>query len=118
QPVTITGTPGVVDTDAIQLSDLHGTGMAGVLFSRAADGSGRPHLRFLDLTGGLKPHLLTRMDNHLGALTRVTYRPSTAEYLRDQAHPATRWRTTVPFPVHVVSHVEVTDAISGGRLTT
>jgi RHS repeat-associated protein len=118
QPVTISGTPGVADTDALQLSDLHGTGMAGLLFSRAADGSGRPHLRFLDLTGGIKPHLLTVMDNHLGATTRVTYAPSTQEYLRDQAAPATRWRTTLPFPVHVVSHVEVLDAISGGRLTT
>jgi RHS repeat-associated protein len=118
QPVAITGTPNVVDTDAIQLSDLHGTGMAGLLFSRAADGSGRAHLRFLDLTGGVKPHLLVAMDNHLGALTRVTYRPSTAEYLRDQADPATRWRTTLPFTVQVVSQVEVVDAFSGGRLTT
>ncbi len=118
QPVTITGTPDVVGTDAVQLADLHGTGMAGLLYSRAADGSGRPHLRFLDLTGGVKPHLLTEMDNHLGALTRVTYQPSTAEYLRDQAQAASRWRTTLPFPVHVVARVEVTDAISGGRLTT
>ena len=118
QPVIISGTPGVVDTDALQLSDLHGTGMAGLLFSRAADRSGRPYLRFLDFTGGVKPHLLEVMDNHLGATTRVTYAPSTQEYLRDQADPATRWRTTLPFPVHVVSHVEVLDAISGGRLTT
>ena len=118
QPVTISGTPGVVDTDALQLSDLHGTGMAGLLFSRAADGSGRPYLRFLDFTGGVKPHLLEVMDNHLGATTRVTYAQSTQEYLRDHANAATRWRTTLPFPVHVVSHVEVLDAISGGRLTT
>jgi RHS repeat-associated protein len=118
QPVTISGTPGVVDTDALQLSDLHGTGMAGLLFSRAADGSGRPYLRFLDFTGGVKPHLLEVMDNHLGATTRVTYAPSTQEYLRDQADPATRWRTTLPFPVQVVSQVKVTDAFSGGRLTT
>jgi RHS repeat-associated protein len=118
QPVTISGTPGVADTDALQLSDLHGTGMAGLLFSRAADGSGRPRLRFLDFTGGVKPHLLEAMDNHLGATTRVTYVPSTQEYLRDQADPGTRWRTTLPFPVHVVSRVEVLDAISGGRLTT
>jgi RHS repeat-associated protein len=118
QPVTINGTPGVADTDALQLCDLHGTGMAGLLFSRAADSSGRPHLRFLDFTGGIKPHLLEVMDNHLGATTRVTYAPSTQEYLRDQAGPATRWRTTLPFPVHVVSHVEVADAFSGGRLTT
>ena len=118
QPVTISGTPGVADTDALQLSDLHGTGMAGLLFSRAADGSGRPYLRFLDFNGGVKPHLLEVMDNHLGATTRVTYAPSTQEYLRDQADPATRWRTTLPFPVQVVSHVEVTDAFSHGRLST
>ena len=58
------------------------------------------------------------MDNHLGATTTVTYSPSTAEYLRDQADPATRWRTTLPFPVQVVSRVEVRDAHSGGRLVT
>lgn len=118
QPVTITGTPAVTGRDSLQLSDLYGTGMAGVLFSRAADGSGRPHLRFLDFAGGVKPHLLTVMDNHLGATTQVTYAPSTQEYLRDQRYPETRWRTTLPFPVHVVSRVEVTDALSGGRLTT
>ena len=39
-------------------------------------------------------------------------------YLRDQADPATRWRTTLPFPVQVVARVEVVDQISGGRLTT
>lgn len=120
EPVTITGTPDVVNTDAVQLSDLHGSGMAGLLFSRSAGGPGPngSQLRFLDLTGGTKPHLLTDMDNNLGALTRVTYAPSTAEYLRDRADPATRWRTTLPFPVHVVVKVEVTDRISGGRLTT
>ncbi|WP_152546748.1 SpvB/TcaC N-terminal domain-containing protein [Amycolatopsis orientalis] len=117
-PVTIAGTPSVTDTDAPRLSDLYGTGMAGLLFSRSAGGPGRTHLRFLDFSGGVKPHLLEEMDNNLGATTKVTYRPSSQEYLRDQADPATRWRTTLPFPVQVVSHVEVTDAISGGRLTT
>jgi RHS repeat-associated protein len=118
QPVTITGTPMVVDTDSVQLSDLHGTGMAGLLFSRAADGSGRTAPRFLDLAGGVKPYLLEVMDNHLGATTRVSYTSSTQEFLRDQATRTARWRTTLPFPVHVVNRVEVTDAISGGRQTT
>jgi RHS repeat-associated protein len=118
QPVVVPGTPTVADIDAIQLADLHGTGMGGLLFSRAADGSGRPHLRFLDFTGAVKPYLLTVMDNHLGARTTVHYRPSTVEYLRDAVSSATRWRTTLPFPVHVVGSVEVNDQISGGRLTT
>jgi RHS repeat-associated protein len=118
QPVTIPGTPDVVDSDAVQLTDLHGTGMAGVLWSRAANGSGGSPLRFLDLTGGVKPYLLDAMDNHLGALTTVHYRPSTAYFLADQADPATRWRTTLPFPVQVVARVEVTDQLSSGRLVT
>jgi RHS repeat-associated protein len=118
EPVVITGTPEVVDTDAVQLSDLLGTGTAGLLFSRAADSSGRPYLRFLDFTGGVKPYLLTSLDNHLGARTTVTYGSSTGEYLRDERHPATRWRTTLPFPVQVVTRVEESDAISGGRTST
>ena len=118
EPVIVSGTPGVADTDTIQLADLHGTGMAGLLYTRPADGTSASGWRFLDLTGGVKPHLLAGMDNHLGATTTVTYRPSTAEYLRDQATPVTRWRTTLPFPVHVVSRVEVRDAHSGGRLVT
>src|SRR5262249_29023224 len=68
--------------------------------------------------GGVKPHLLTTMDNHLGAVTQVTYASSTGEYLRDARRPATRWRTTLPFPVQVVTKVEVDDLVSGGRLTT
>ena len=117
QPVTVPGTPDVADPDTIQLVDLHGTGMGGLLFSQTSNGSGT-QLRFLDFTGGVKPYLLDTMDNHLGAQTRVEYRPSTWFFLRDQADPATRWRTTLPFPVQVVAKAEVTDQLSGGRLTT
>jgi len=118
QPVTINGTPRVADTDALRLTDLNGSGMTGLLFDRAGERSGQPFLRFLDFSGGVKPYLLSLLDNNLGATTRVTYTPSTREFLRDDAHPATRWQTTLPFPVQVVSRVELTDEISGGRVTT
>ena len=39
---------------------------------------------FLDFTGGAKPYVLNEMDNHMGAVTRVEYRPSTHYYLEDQ----------------------------------
>ena len=39
-------------------------------------------------------------------------------YLEDQKRPATRWKTTLPFPVQVVSRVEVIDDFSKGKLTT
>ena len=118
QPLTISGTPDVSDRDGAQLVDLRGSGTGGLLFSRAADGARAPLLAFLEFTGGVKPHLLETIDNHLGARTTVEYRPSTHFYLRDQANPATRWRTTLPFPVQVVAKVTVADQLSGGRLTT
>src|SRR5439155_4969431 len=67
---------------------------------------------------GLKPYLLHEMDNHIGAVTKVEYSPSIHFYLKDQRRPETRWKTTLPFPVHVVSRVEVIDHFSKGKLTT
>ena len=116
QPVVVSGTPAVVDTDAVQLADLYGTGMAGLLWSRPTDGSGESGLRFLDFSGGHKPGLLDTMDNHLGARTTVQYGPSTEFFLCDDRNPATRWRTTLPFPVQVVARVDVVDEISSDHV--
>lgn len=117
EPIEIKGTPAVANTDAIRLVDLLGTGIQGILWS--ADANGRtPHLYFLDLTGGVKPYLLNRMDNHMGAVTDVTYTSSIQSYLEAEAHPESRWQTPLPFPVQIVSKVTINDLISGGRLTT
>ena len=67
---------------------------------------------FLDFTSGVKPYQLNEMDNHLGAITKVDYEPSTHFYLEDRKNPKTRWRKTLPFPVQVVAKVEVIDTIS------
>nr|WP_240966605.1 SpvB/TcaC N-terminal domain-containing protein [Nodosilinea sp. P-1105] len=117
-PIEIKGTPPVSDMDGVRLVDLLGTGISGVLWSADANQLGRHHLYFLDFTGGVKPYLLNEMNNHLGALTRVGYTPSVEFYLEDEARPATRWQTPLPFPVQVVARVEVIDAISQGKLTT
>ena len=117
-PLEIKGTPPVTDSDAVRLVDLLGTGISGILWSTDATGQARAHLFFLDFTGGVKPYLLNQMDNHTGSVTRVAYAPSTRFYLEDQKHPASRWKTPLPFPVHVVAQVEVIDQISQGKLTT
>lgn len=117
-PIEIDGTPAFTNQDDVRLVDLLGTGVAGILWSHSILSGRRERGFFLDFTGGLKPYLLHEMNNHRGAVTRVTYRSSTQEYLRDQARPATRWRTPLPFPVQVVSKVEAIDKFSRGRLTT
>jgi RHS repeat-associated protein len=117
-PIEICGTPPVTDLDSVRLVDLFGTGISGVLWSADANINGRPHMYFLDFTGGIKPYVMNEMDNHMGAITKVQYVPSTKFYLEGSKKPATRWKTPLPFPVQVVERVEVIDAISRGKLTT
>src|SRR5215472_13937808 len=117
-PVVIRGTPPVVDATAVRLADMLGTGTEGILWTYDLGTFPDSTYKFLDLTGAVKPYVLDRMDNHMGAVTQVSYAASTRFYLEDDARPETRWRTPLPFPVQVVARVEVIDQISGGKLTT
>ena len=74
-------------------------------------------MRYVNLMGGRKPHLLFRTINNLGAETRVEYAPSTKFYLQDK-RDGTPWITRLPFPVHVVERVETYDHISRNRFVT
>ncbi len=117
-PIVVRGTPPITNRDAVRVADMHGTGTAGILWTYDQGTQRESTYKFLDLTGGTKPYLLTSMDNHRGAITRVAYTSSTDFYLADEANPATRWRTRLPFPVQVVARVEVIDQLSGGKLST
>jgi hypothetical protein len=116
--ITVHGTPPVSDADSLRLTDLLGSGIAGVLWSSDSTSVSRPKMFFLDFSGGAKPYLLHRLENHIGASTQIKYLPSTHYYLQDQDRPETRWRTALPFPVQVVAQVKVTDWFSKGTLTT
>ena len=85
--------------DTVRLADLLGTGVAGVLWTRDAGGDGTPQHFFLDFTGGVKPYLLNAMDNHMGAVTEVTYAPSTRVLpARTSAASRRAGARTLPFP--------------------
>jgi RHS repeat-associated protein len=117
-PIVIRGTPPVTDATAARLADMLGTGTEGILWTYDFGAFPDSTYKFLDLTGGVKPYVLNQMDNHMGAVTKVSYAASTRYYLEDDARPETRWRTALPFPVQVVARVEVIDQISRGKLTT
>ncbi len=118
EPFVIGGTPPISDADSVRMVDMLGTGVCGVLWSADLGGAVHRGMHFLDFTGGVKPYLLNEMDNHIGAITRVGYAPSTRFLLEDQKKPATRWRTPLPFPVQVVERVEIVDELSRGKRTT
>ncbi|WP_051034209.1 SpvB/TcaC N-terminal domain-containing protein [Streptomyces sp. SS] len=103
-------------TDVLAL-DLLGNGTACLVWSSSLPADGRRPLRYLDLMGGAKPHLLTRVRNNLGAETEIAYAPSTAFALRDR-RAGTPWATGLPFPVHVVERTTTRDKWRGTAFTS
>lgn len=99
-----------------QVMDLFGRGTACLVCTTMLPGQTTPTLRYLDLMQ-TKPFLLQQVDNHLGALTRIQYAPSTQFYLQDE-RAGTPWVTRLPFPVQVIERTEVYDQITGQRRTT
>ncbi|MFD0360698.1 SpvB/TcaC N-terminal domain-containing protein [Nocardia sp. GCM10030253] len=97
--------------------DLLGNGTACLVWSSPLPSESGRQLRYLDLMGGQKPHLLVEMRNNLGAHTRVNYAPSTRFYVAD-ADAGRPWVTRLPFPVHVVHQVETVDAVGRNRFHT
>jgi RHS repeat-associated protein len=109
--------PRVDDVVSILTADLLGNGTACLVWSSPLPGDARRQMRYVNLMGGQKPHLLIKTINNLGAETRVDYAPSTKFYLQDK-RDGKPWITRLPFPVHVVERVETYDYISRNRFVT
>jgi RHS repeat-associated protein len=109
--------PEVDNLAAVAVTDLLGNGTACLVWSSPLPGEARRQLRYVDLMGGHKPHLLVRTVNNLGAETHVQYAASTKFYLRDRAEGRSDI-TCLPFPVHVIERVETYDRISRNRFVS
>ncbi|TAL53381.1 SpvB/TcaC N-terminal domain-containing protein [Pandoraea sp.] len=100
----------------IAFADIDGRGCASLVLSvphQGPHGKAR-HWRY-DFADS-KPYLLVRINNNLGARTRLTYRSSAQEWLDEkQADPLAVSR--LPFPMHVVSRITQQDEITGNTLT-
>lgn len=115
--VVIHGTPSVTDADSVRVADMKGTGTPGILWSYDYALQNKKNYKYLDFTGGVKPLLMSSIDNHIGAKTTIAYLPSTDFYITD-ATAGKPWKTTLPFPVQLVSEVVVEDPVTGNKLTT
>jgi RHS repeat-associated protein len=117
EPQEMSVVPRIDDVVNIVPMDLLGNGTACLVWSSSLPGDSRQPLRYVNLMGRQKPHLLVRSVNNLGAETRVHYSPSGKFYLQDRL-AGKPWITRLPFPVHVVERVETIDHISRNRFVT
>lgn len=113
----LTQFPRVDNIASVMTADLLGNGTACLVWSSPLPADARRPLRYIDLMGGTKPHLLIKSVNNLGAETQVHYAPSTRFYLADK-RDGRPWVTRLPFPVHVVERVVTHDRISGNQFVT
>jgi hypothetical protein len=77
--------PAIDNAASMITADLLGNGTACLVWSSPLAGDARRAMRYVDLMGGTKPHLLVRAFNNLGAETIVGYVPSTKFYFDDKA---------------------------------
>jgi RHS repeat-associated protein len=112
-PTVLHAFPGVDSVTAAEIIDLYGKGTACLVWSTAADWAQPNKVLVLDLLPR-KPHLLASAINNLGLETRLSWEPSTVQYLRD-LDAGRPWITRLPFPVQLVTRVESYDAVARRR---
>ena len=106
--------PTLEETATVSVIDLLGNGTGCITWSSPLPGNVTSPLRYVDLMGGKKPHVMTSYKNNLGKEINISYKPSTYYYLEDKKN-GVPWITKLPFPVQCVSSVETVDLVSKTR---
>jgi RHS repeat-associated protein len=103
--------------DRVSVLDLLGNGTSCIVWSSPLPANAHAPMKYIDLMGGRKPHLMNSCTNNCGNRTRLTYISSTVFYIRDRkaGHP---WITKLPFPVQCVRKKEVWEAVSNTYFVT
>ena len=109
--------PPMDNVSTVSTVDLLGQGTTCLVWSSSLPAAANRPVFYIDLMGGVKPHLLSTVKNNLGAETKITYSTSTAHYLKDQAE-GLKWLTRLSFPVQVVDAITHEDFVTKSRLVT
>jgi RHS repeat-associated protein len=114
-PTLILNTFPELDSESdLSVIDFLGHGTSCIVWSSPLPQFANSPLRYIDLCGGKKPHVMRQYRNNLGKEITVEYKSSTEYYLADKKEH-NRWATKLPFPVQCVSKVVVQDHISQTR---
>jgi RHS repeat-associated protein len=116
-PQTVTESLPAPEPIDVSTVDLLGNGTTCIVWSSSLPADADAPLRYVDVMGGVKPHLLRTYANNLGKEVELTNKSSTWFYLRDKLE-GRPWLTQVPFPVQCVRRVTTRDRIAGSSLVT
>jgi RHS repeat-associated protein len=104
-PFTVLG-PYTDSTTVFRQADVNGNGSTDLLWN--TPGSAVDTWAFLDFAPGEQPYQLEAITNGIGRTTTISYGSSTDEMVRDR-DAGRPWPVGVPFPVPVVTRIEVKD---------
>lgn len=101
----------------ITVTDLLGNGTACIVWSSEMQAYKNAPMRYIDLMGGKKPHIMCSYENGFGKKTQLEYKSSTWYYLQDklQGKP---WITKLAFPVQCVCKTIATESVTNVRFST
>lgn len=105
---TILGLPAVQVGDAVRCADMNGNGSVDLLISNSARPAGTRE-QFLDFVPGVRPGLLSRIDNGLGLVTTLEHEPSVDQMVRART-AGQPWASTMPISVPVVARMSQDDS--------
>jgi|GEM_PF-3298505 len=96
--------PPIYETQKILFADMNGNGSNDAVWITKDN-----KIKYLDFTVSPEFGLLSRVDNGMGSVTEIKYRPST-EYMIEAKKRGEPWKTTMPHPIPVVSEYSVSDS--------
>lgn len=116
-PYTIDAVPEISNATDINFVDLLGNGTSCMVWSDPSALKGSANIRYIDLTSGVKPHVMTGYRTGGGKEVRMEYTSSVKYYLEDTLS-GNPWPEKLPFPVQCLSGVETLDLVTGHRFVT
>jgi RHS repeat-associated protein len=91
----------------VRVADMNGSGTTDVVWN-VPSASADVAWRYLDLTGGVRPNLLSTIENGMGRRIQIDY-STTGAMFRMASAAGQRWTTRLPIPAQVVASVTTSD---------
>lgn len=113
----IQGLPHIDLLSSAVILDFLGNGTPCLVWSNSLCYAAEFPVHYLELTGGEKPGLLTRLNNGTGAVTEIIYGYSGNHYL-NALRSGTGWITKIPYHFTVADKKMITDTITQSKITT